>query len=239
MRELLPHDRPREKLATRGVAALGDNEVLAIVIGHGTGGAGALMVANALLARAGGLQGLTRLHRLEVESIPGIGPVLAARVIAAVEVGRRTLQGAAEERPQLLTPAASAEYLLPRFGAYPVERFGVVLLDMRLRVMAVRVLSTGSLGATAADPREVFREAVLANAGHVVAFHNHPSGDPRPSPEDLDLTARLASAGDLLGIPLVDHLVLADTNYCSLRHALRQAGAAPGPPDYSRPAAPR
>jgi len=94
--------------------------------------------------------------------------------------------------------------------------------------MRVRVLSIGSLGAASADAREVYREAVLANAGHVVAFHNHPSGDPRPSAEDLDLTERLAGAGELLGIPLIDHLVLADTRYCSIR-ALRQ-GLHDGPP---------
>jgi DNA repair protein RadC len=223
--EIFPHDRPREKLTTSGAATLGDNELVAIVIGHGTNGTGALDVANALLARADGVRGLTRLHRLELESVPGIGPALAARLLAAVELGRRTLLGAARARPQLLDAAASAEFLLPRFGAHPVERFGVVMLDMRLRVLGVRLLSVGSLNAAAADARDVFREAVLANAGHIVVFHNHPSGDPRPSAEDVELTERLARAGDLLGIPLLDHLVLADASYCSLRASRAGGGA--------------
>jgi DNA repair protein RadC len=217
MKDLAPHDRPREKLERAGADALGDNELLAVLIGHGTAAATALTLANRVLATAQGVHGLTRVHRDEIAAVPGVGPAVASRILAAIELGRRTLAQSPADRPQLLTPREMAGFLLPHFGAFPVERFGILLLDARHRLIRVRLLSSGSRDASLAHPREVFREAALASACGVVLFHNHPSGDPRPSSEDYALTRRLVDAGSIMGIEVVDHLILADNRYYSLR----------------------
>ena len=120
-------------------------------------------------------------------------------------------------RLQLRTPRDAAAYLLPRFGARPVEQFGVVLLDTKHRVMRTTIVASGTLNSTVVEPRDVFREAVQSAASAVVVFHNHPSGDPTPSPDDVELTRRLAAAGVLLGIDLVDHVILGDARYCSFK----------------------
>ena len=217
MRDLAPQDRPREKLERAGAATLGDNELLAVLIGHGTVNAGALAVANGLLTASGGVHGLTRIHRDQLASFRGIGPALAARVLAAIELGRRTLTNPPAERPQLITSHDMAGFLLPQYGASPVERFGVLMLDARNRVIRARLLSTGGTDISLAHPRELFREAVIAAASAVVVFHNHPSGDATPSADDYALTRRLVTAGDIMGIELLDHLILADNTYCSFR----------------------
>ena len=219
MEDLAPHDRPREKLERSGVAALGDNELLALVLGHGTAGVSALAAASALLAVAGGTHGLTRVSRARLEQVPGVGAALASRVQAAVELGRRTLYLSPPARQRFLSPRDVGSFLVPRFGAYPVERFGVMMLDTRRRLIRVQLISVGSLDATAAHPREVFREATIAGAAGLVVFHNHPSGDPTPSVDDVGLTHRLAAAGEILGIHLDDHMILADTKYFSMRQA--------------------
>lgn len=211
-----PHDRPREKLERDGPHALGDNELLAVLIGHGTVQADALGVANRVLAAVGGLHALSRLGVRELRRVSGVGPVAASRIRAAVELGRRSLARSSTDRLKVKTARDAAEFLVPQFGAYPVERFGVVLLDTKLRLLGTRLLSTGSLDASHAHPREVFREAIAGGAAAVIIFHNHPSGDPTPSPDDVDLTRRLASAGDLIGIPVMDHMILTDSKFCSM-----------------------
>lgn len=217
MQELARDDRPREKLARLGAASLGDNELVAVVIGHGRAGRDALGLANDVLASAGGVRGLTRLRREQLASTRGVGAAQASRLLAAVELGRRTLVAPARERPQFKRSADLGAYLLPQHGAHPVERFGLVLMDARYRLIATRVLSVGSLTGASAHPRDVFREALFAGAAAVVVFHNHPSGDPTPSADDVAVTARLAEAGRVVGVPLLDSLVLADDRYCSLR----------------------
>ena len=221
MRELLPDDRPREKLSRHGVSALGDNELVALVIGHGCRRGGALAVANSVLAAHGGLHGLTRSSCDDLMRTPGIGSAHAARIIAALEMGRRTLMLAPGARQQMRNAQEAAAYLLPRYGSRGVEQFGVVLLDTKCRVLRAVVLAVGTLNSTAVQPREVFREAAMGGAAAIVVFHNHPSGDPEPSPEDVDLTRQLAAAGTIMGIDLLDHLVLGDVRYCSLKESGR------------------
>ncbi len=121
------------------------------------------------------------------------------------------------DRPQLLTPGEVAMHLLPEFGARPVEQFGVVLLDTKHRLIRTAVLTVGTLDRSVVHPREVFREASAARAAGIVLFHNHPSGDPTPSADDVSLTRRLVAAGELMGIDVLDHLVLTATRYVSLR----------------------
>ncbi len=217
MNDLSPDDRPREKLRRHGAAALGDNELVALVLGSGFPRTGALAAANELLKTRGGLHGLARAGCVDLERVSGIGEAKAAQLVAALELGRRTLAHAPAARVQLRTPRDAAAYLLPTFGARPVEHFGVVLLDGKHRVLATTVLSIGTANATVVEPRDVFREAILGGATAVVVFHNHPSGDPSPSPEDAALTARLAAAGTLMGVALVDHVVLGDVRYCSFK----------------------
>ncbi|HUF46368.1 MAG TPA: DNA repair protein RadC [Vicinamibacterales bacterium] len=212
-----PSDRPREKLERAGAHALGDNELLALVLGHGTAQLCALAVADRLLASAGGVHGLARLRPSQLAKHPGVGAAQASRIRAAIELGRRTLTTQPAPRPRLQTSRDLARHLLPEYGTFPLERFGVVLLDTKYRLLKTSLLSVGSLDASVVHPREVFQEAVTIGAAAVAVFHNHPSGDPTPSHDDRVLTYRLQQAGLLLGIPLVDHLILADTRYYSLR----------------------
>lgn len=217
MKELSPDDRPREKLRRHGTPALGDNELVALVLGSGCRGTGALALANELLATRGGLHGLVRSTCDDLARIAGVGPAKAAQILAALELGRRTLTHAPSARIQLRTPHDAAAYLMPAFGSRPVEQFGVVLLDTRHRVLRTAVLAIGTLNSTVVQPRDVFREAALGGAAAIVVFHNHPSGDPCPSPDDVELTRRLAAAGTLMGIDVVDHIILGDARYCSFK----------------------
>ena len=157
----------------------------------------------------------------DLAAVAGIGSAKAAQILAAFELGRRTLAHQPGERIQLLTPRACAEYLLPAFGSRPVEQFGVVLLDTRHRVLRTTIVASGTLNSTIVQPRDVYREALLDGAAAVVAFHNHPSGDPTPSKDDVALTRRLVSAGILMGIDLADHIVLGDACYVSFRELER------------------
>jgi DNA repair protein RadC len=217
MKTVATHDRPREKLQRLGAAALGDNELLAIVLGHGRSRVSALDMANAVLEAADGAHGLVRTRYDDLCAIPGIGRARAAQILAAVELGRRTLTRPLRERVQIVNARAAAEYLLPQYGSRSVEQFGVVLLDTKRRVIRTLILSVGTLDASIVHPREVFGAAAAAGAAALVLFHNHPSGDPRPSADDLDLTRRLAAAGVLMGIDVIDHVILADVRYYSFK----------------------
>lgn len=210
-------DRPREKLTRAGVAALGDGELIALVIGSGTRLRGALDVAQDVLRTARGVDGLLRLGLDELRGINGVGQARAARLLSAVELGRRALAGEAGPRPQFRSPADLGHYLMPLFGGHRVERFGVLLLDTRLRLIRTSILASGSADGVIVEPRDAFREALLASATGLVAFHNHPSGDPTPSSADRLITARLAQAGQVLGITLVDHIILGAGHYYSFK----------------------
>ena len=219
MKDVAPYERPREKLARIGVGSLGENELLALVLGVGSRGSDALELANGLLHVVGGVHGLVRSDFDTLCRVPGVGVVKAAQIVAAVELGRRTLICRAADRPRLRTPRDIATHLLPQYGALPVEHFGIVMLDTKHRVIRTRIVAIGSLDTTVVHPREVFREAASASAAAIVLFHNHPSGDPTPSPDDLLLTTRMVQAGEVMGIDVVDHLILADQRYYSLIEA--------------------
>jgi DNA repair protein RadC len=219
MKDLTPGDRPREKLLTHGAAALGDNELVALVLGSGCRDLNALAVANQLLAARGGLHGLMRSTVDDLRRAAGVGPAKAAQVLAALELGRRTLTRRDQQRPQLLAPSQTVAYLMPVFGGRVNEQFGVVLLDTKYRVIRTAVVATGTLNTTVVEPRDVFREAAMSAAAAVVVFHNHPSGDPAPSRDDVELTSRLKAAGTLMGIQVLDHVVLGDGRYFSFKES--------------------
>ena len=216
---LAPRDRPREKLLRAGAAALGDNELVAVLLGAGMRERDALAVASHLLAAVGGLSGLGRHAAARLTRAPGVGPTRAARLLAAVELGRRALAGPPRVRPRLASPTAVAGYLLPDHAGHPEERFGVLLLDTKHRAIRAVPISRGTLDASLVHPREVFRAAADHAAAAVVLFHNHPSGDPAPSVDDVQLTRRLVEAGELMGIAVLDHVVLGDACWHSLRES--------------------
>jgi DNA repair protein RadC len=217
MKDLSPNDRPREKLLQHGAQALGDNELVALVLGSGCRRRGALTVANDLLAARGGLHGLTQASCDDLARVTGIGRARSAQIVAALELGRRTLVHGPKARLQLLRPEQTAAFLMPTFGARSVEQFGIVLLDTKHRIIRTAVLAVGTLNSAGVEPRDVFREAMLGGAAAIVVFHNHPSGDPSPSPDDVELTRRLMAAGVLMGIDVVDHIILGDVKYCSFK----------------------
>jgi DNA repair protein RadC len=174
-----------------------------------------------VLDRVGGLYSLARTPPPDLQRIRGIGPARAAQVAAALELGRRSLVRGGPERPRFSLPRQLAAYLIPHHGRRAVEEFGIVMLDTKHRMIRTKVLSIGSLDSAVVHPREVFREAASASASAIVIFHNHPSGDPTPSPEDMALTARLIHAGEIMGINVVDHMILADDRYVSMLEAGR------------------
>ena len=219
MKTIEHRDRPREKLARAGPAALGDHELLAVVIGAGTRSCNSLALANAVLERCGGLHGVVASSPEELCHLEGVGPARAAQIMAALELGRRTLLRDPSDRAQFRSPRDVAAHLLPEYGARPVEQFGTVLLDAKHRLLKTLILTVGTLDRSVVHPREVFREAAAARAAGIVLFHNHPSSDPTPSADDVALTHRLVEAGALMGIEVLDHLILTATRYCSLREA--------------------
>jgi DNA repair protein RadC len=219
MKTLSVNDRPREKLFRLGAVGLGDNELVAIVVAGGSRHGNALALANDILEATGGLHGIPRTSVDDLRRLDGMGSAKAAQVLAAVELGRRTLLRCPAARLQFATPRDVAAYLLPQFGSKPVEQFGVLMLDTKHRLIRTSIVSVGTLDSSPAHPREIFREAASASAAAIVLFHNHPSGDPAPSRDDVDLTRRLVQAGEIMGIDVIDHVVLAETRYFSFREA--------------------
>jgi len=212
----LPRDeRPRERLARLGAPALSSRELLTVLLGTGSRGASALDLADSLLVS--GLHALAGRSVQDLQRTRGLGRAKATRVLAALELGARLASDGRVDAPGFQSPEETARYLLPRYASRPVETFGLLALDARHRLRREAVVSVGCLTSSLVHPREVFQEAVLSRAAALVLFHNHPSGDPEPSAEDLALTRRLAAAGTLMGIELLDHLVLGAGRYVSLK----------------------
>lgn len=210
-------DRPRQKLLARGPESLGLNELLAVILGSGTRDRSALELANELLVRSGGAEGLARLDPASMADIRGLKQARVARILAALELGRRAARAPELVRRRLRQPEDAARYLVPRFGPKPLEEFGVLILDSRNQLRRTKVVSTGSLNGSLVHPREVYREAAILHAAAIIAFHNHPSGDPAPSREDRELTRRLREAGSILGIELLDHIIVSAASYWSFK----------------------
>ncbi len=217
IKELPADERPREKMKERGAQALGNSELLAILLRTGTAAESALRLAENLLDRAGGLAGLGHATLEEVEQVRGIGEAKAVTLLAALELGRRVDSLAPLDRTAVRTPGDVAALLLPRFRYESRESFVAVLLSTKNHVLKTPVISVGSLNASIVHPRELFREAINASAAAVIVAHNHPSGDPTPSPEDVSLTRKLVEAGKILDIPVLDHVVLGDGKYVSFK----------------------
>lgn len=212
-------ERPREKLCRIGSEHLSDAELLAILFRVGVRGEDAVSYSVGLLHRKGGLTGLHKLAMPELQSCFGMGPAKAAALIAAFELGRRGLLGEAEERLQVRSAHDVANLLEVRLRGLDQEQLHVVLLSTRNHVLGTRKVYEGSLNSSIVRPAEVFRDAIRESAAAIIVAHNHPSGDPNPSADDVRVTRDLVAAGRILDIELLDHLVIGDQRhgYISLR----------------------
>jgi DNA repair protein RadC len=210
-------DRPRERLLRYGAAALSNAELLAVVLRVGGVGQNAVRLAEVLLARFGGLPGLSRAGVGELTQVRGMGESKVAQIKAALEIGRRLLVAAPDERPQIRSPGDVANLLMLEMSWLEQEHLRVVLLDTRNRVLGVPNVYIGSLNTSVVRVGELFREAIRHNAAALIVAHNHPSGDPAPSPEDVAVTRQIVRAGRLLDIEVLDHLVIGRGRYISLK----------------------
>lgn len=217
IKELPSDERPREKLLDNGAQVMSNSELLAILLRSGNQDESALRLAEHLLERQGGLAGLGGATAEALEQVKGIGEAKASTVLAAIELGRRVALLEPAQRLTIKTPDDVAALLLPRFRYESREHFLAVLLSTKNHVLKTAVISIGSLNASIVHPRELFREAINCRAAAVILAHNHPSGDPTPSPEDVALTRKLVEAGSLLDIPVLDHLILGDGKFISLK----------------------
>lgn len=221
VRDLPKEDRPREKLIGRGAAALSDTELLAILLRTGTSSVSVLHLAEEVLAkyRDKGLVAIMNMSPQEIATVHGVGLAKAATIVAAVELGRRLSTRAAQKTEKIEGPEDAARYMMPMLRYEQKEHFLVMLLDVRNRVIATSTISVGGLTSSIAHPREVFREAIRHSAAALILVHNHPSGDPSPSREDIQLTRQMMKAGDVMGIPVLDHIILANDEFISIKEA--------------------
>jgi DNA repair protein RadC len=215
--DLATSERPRERLAQLGAKALSSAELVAILLRSGIAGQNVLQLSRELITELGGLGGLHRASYEELCARKGIGPAKAAQLKAATELGRRMSVPTPEERPTIQSPEEAAGLLLYEMGALEQEHLRVLLLDTRNRLMRTVEVYQGSLNASLVRVGEVLRDAVRSNAAAVIIAHNHPSGDPTPSPEDVALTRAVAEAGDLLDIEVLDHLVIGKGRFVSMK----------------------
>ncbi|MGE5576942.1 MAG: RadC family protein [Syntrophothermus sp.] len=214
----LPEDeRPREKLRTHGVGQLSVGELLAIIIGSGTPTETAMGLADRLLVSFGGLRGLMFAGTSELMEMRGIGLAKAAQVCAALEIGRRIASLSPEVRQAVNTPADVSKLLMPQMRYMDKEHFLVLFLNTKNQILGKKVVSIGSLNASIVHPRELFRESIRHGSAAIILAHNHPSGDPAPSQEDLTMTRRVAEGGRLLGIEVLDHVIIGDNRFVSLK----------------------
>lgn len=213
-------DRPREKLVARGPEALSDAELIALIFGTGTttkaGPISAVQLGQALLRAYGSLHQLSLRDRKELMRVVGVGTAKAVQLIAAFEIGRRAAAQRGGARVQVCSPEDVAAVYGPRLRDLKREVFKVVLLNTANVIVGDYTVSEGGLAASIVEPRAVFQKAVLENAAAIICLHNHPSGNPEPSREDLRITRQLVEAGRLMGIPVHDHLIIAGDRYTSL-----------------------
>lgn len=214
----LPVDlRPRERLAYAGAGALNTAELLAIILRVGGRGENVIRMAERLLTQFGGLAGLAQASFDELRQQHGMGEAKATQIKAALELGRRLLVAAPQERLQVRSPSDVASLLMAEMGLLEQEHLRTVLLDTKNHVQRVTTVYAGSLNAAVVRVGEVFREAVRANSASIIVVHNHPSGDPTPSPEDVRVTEMIVEAGRLLDIEVLDHLIVGHNRYVSMK----------------------
>ncbi len=217
VRELPLAERPRERLGQAGPAALSTAELVGLIWGTGIAGMPAESLAEEALVRMDGLPGLAAASAADLAALPGVGPARAARLAAAFELGRRATTAWPERHWTIRAPRDLADRLLPEMGRLEREELRVVLLDARNAVRSVSTVYVGNVSAALVRVGELFRDGVRRQAAGLILVHNHPSGDPSPSPDDLHLTAEAVAAGRLLDLPVLDHVILGHGTFVSLR----------------------
>lgn len=221
IRDLPVTERPRERLEQFGPEALSNAELLAILLRVGSRGESAVRLGERLLSQFSGLAGVASARLPQLSAIPGIGLAKAAQVKAAFELGKRLAASVDGPKAVVRNAGDAAALLMEELRHRAQECLAAVFLDTKNQVICIRVLTMGTLTGSPAHPREVFREALLHRSAKLIVCHNHPSGDPTPSKDDVALTARLVEAGDLIGVPLLDHIIIGDGRYVSLKEAGR------------------
>jgi DNA repair protein RadC len=210
-------DRPRERLLAQGPAALSTAELLAIILRTGVQDENVVRVSQRLLFTFGNLSGLAQANVAELIAARGLGPAKTAQLKAALELGRRLLLESPDERPQVRSPADAANLLMSEMSLLEQEHLRVMLLDTKNRVVATPTVYKGSLNTSLIRVGELFRDAIRTNSAAIIVAHNHPSGDPTPSPEDVAVTRQIAEAGKLLDVDVLDHLIIGRQRFVSLK----------------------
>jgi DNA repair protein RadC len=210
-------ERPRERLLNHGVSALSNAELLAIVLRSGSRAENVLALSTRLLAQFGGLPGLSRASFSELKAERGIGEAKTAQLLASMELGKRLLSCHPEVRTVVRSPQDIANLLMAEMSLLEQEELRVVLLNTKNQVVSIAEVYRGSVHTSLVRTSEVFREAIRQNCPALVVVHNHPSGDPTPSPEDIKVTEQLVEAGKILDIEMLDHLILGQQNFTSLK----------------------
>ena len=219
IKTLPPEDRPRERLYHVGAAELSLQELLAIILGRGTKEASALVLAFRLLERYGDIATLGRSSLDDLKKVPGIGFVRACQLMAAFEIGKRFARDPGIQGPTIRGPEDVARLFMDDMRHLDREHFKAVLLNTKNQVLKVVTVSIGSLNASIVHPREILKPAISASAASIILVHNHPTGDPTPSHEDVEFTRRFAKCGELIGIQLLDHVVIGGAAYRSLKES--------------------
>ena len=221
IKELPFEERPREKLIQYGADSLSNTELLAILIGSGTKEVSAIMLANRILAlEEKGISYLTNCLPEDLSGIPGMGTAKSCQIIAAIELGKRIATRPKEKRINVKSPDEVASLFIEDMRYLKKEYFKVLLLNTKNEIIMIENISIGSLNSSVVHPREVFYTAIRKSACSMIAVHNHPSGNPSPSQMDIDVTRRLVEAGELLGIKVLDHLIIGDGTYVSLKEKM-------------------
>jgi DNA repair protein RadC len=215
--DLHESDRPRERLAALGPEVLSNAELIAILLRVGVTGESAVQVGQRLLTKFNGLRGLHRAPFVELMDQHGVGEAKTCQIKAAIELGRRLTLGSPDERPSISSPADAASLVQYEMSALEQEHLRVMLLDRRNRVLETVEIYKGSVNSSQVRVGELFREAIRKNASAMIVIHNHPSGDPTPSPDDVAVTRAIVQAGKLLDVDVLDHLVIGNPRWVSLK----------------------
>ncbi len=217
IRDMAEENRPRERLMQVGAQAVSTAELLAIILRTGVGGENVLRLAERLLSEFRDLPGLAKASIAELTKVKGVGPAKAIEIKAALEIGRRLMASAPQEKARVSSPADAANLLMSEMMFLEQEHLRLILLDTRNGVISIPTIYVGSLNTSVVRIGELFRAAIKENAAAFIVVHNHPSGDPSPSPEDVNVTRQIAQAGKLLDISLLDHIVIGHQRYVSLK----------------------